>query len=803
MDNHESPNSEFHIDDLTWREQDILNLLAERLTNREIAERLFLAESSVKDYVGRIIKKLYVKNRRQAVERAKELGLFDADTKTIAGEQQPRLPSSLTPFIGRKRELEEIRQQLIRTRLLTLTGPGGMGKTRLALKTAENASSDYHDGCFFVSLAPIHSVNYIVQSIAEAVNFPFPTSEDPKQQLIRYLQKKNLLLVMDNFEHLLDGAEIVGEILQDTTDVKILVTSRERLNLQSETSLGIEGIQVERGADEEDNEAVKLFLQSASRVRPGFGPTPDELIQIEKICQFVGGMPLAIELAASWLHVLSVDEIDGELRKGLDILESEVRDVPERHRSIRAVFDQSWSLMDKKEREILMRLSVFRGGFTREAAEQVAGASLKQIAGLVNKSILRHDPHAGRLEIHELLRQYGEEKLEETPLASDSTKKTYAAYYADFMQEKWRQIQGPEQLSMLSEVEADIENIRSAWRFHLENRDALQMEKFIYSFWRVYWVRGWIHSAVELFGDGVVALTQSKGDSKTEAVRAVAMAFQGYFITWEGLAGDGYKLIKESIQILERLGDPIGLAFAYNSLTLAAYYTDRVVEQREAALHVLRFAESSDDKWMLGYGLWLASLAEYRMKNYEETKRLVDASLKVYEEINNIIGLAACYTTLGQLAVNNGEYAEAKSYHTRSLQLSKKSNFDWFASNAIKYLGEVALMTNDTSEAEKYLVQSLKTAYDLGLERDIANLLYDFASLRAEQNRLEEGVELISLLLQQPASHLARLGGGRIRDRAKALLSDIEGRLSKEKYEAVLQRGELLNLEEVILELFG
>jgi predicted ATPase len=746
--------------------------------------------------VGKILKKLYVKNRRQAVERAKEFGILGGDALNFS-TRKTNLPSSMTPFIGRSGELGEIRQQLGKTRLLTLTGPGGMGKTRLALKTAEDAVDDFKDGCFFVSLAPIGSVDHIVQTIAEAVNFPIPTNEDPKHQLLRYLQKKNLLLIMDNFEHLMNGAGIVSEILQNTSGVKVLATSRERLNLKSETALSIVGM------SEGNKDAVALFLQSGSKAQPGFEPSPDELNQVENICRSLGGMPLAIELAASWLHVLSVNEIYDELQKGLDILETEVRDAPERHRSIRTVFEQSWSLLNENEQEIFICLSVFRGGFTREAAEQVARASLRQIAGLVNKSILRHDPNTGRLEIHELLRQYGEEKLEETPHASNSTKKTYAAYYADFMQEKWRQIQGPEQISMLAEIEADIENVRSAWRFHLENKDALQMEKFLYSFWRVFWVRGWIHSAVELFRDGVVALTPIKGDSKTEAVRAVAMAFQGYFMSWEGLAGDGYKLIKESIQILERLDEPIGLAFAYNSMTLAAYYTDRTVEQRNAALHFLRFAESSDDKWSLGDGLWLASIAEFRMKNYQESKRLVDASLKAHEEIDNIIGLAACYASLGQLAMNNGDYPEAKKYYTRCLQLAKMSNLDWFASNAIKYLGENALLTNNTSEAEEYLVQSIQTAYDLGLERDIANLLYDFANLRAAQNRLEEGVELISLLLQQPASHLARLGGGLISDRAKELLSELEKKLAQEKFEAALKRGESLDMDKVVLGLLG
>ena len=213
MDKHESPSSKLYVDDLTWREQDILNLLAERLSNREIAERLFLAENSVKDYVGKILKKLYVKNRRQAVERAKELGIL-GEERDIISTRKTNLPSSATPFIGRTGELEQISLQLGKTRLLTLTGPGGMGKTRLALKTAEDMVDNFRDGCFFVSLAPIRSVDQIVQSIAEAVNFPLPTNEDPKYQLIRYLQKKNLLLVMDNFEHLLEGAVIVSEILE-------------------------------------------------------------------------------------------------------------------------------------------------------------------------------------------------------------------------------------------------------------------------------------------------------------------------------------------------------------------------------------------------------------------------------------------------------------------------------------------------------------------------------------------------------------------------------------------------------------
>jgi len=796
MDDHESPSSEVQADDLTWRERDILNLLAERLTNREIAERLYLAESTVKDYVGRILRKLYVKNRRQAVRRAIDLGIFDANQKTIA-KPKINLPAPSTPFIGRRDELEGIKGHLKKTRLLTLSGPGGMGKTRLALKVAEEIADEFQDGSFFVSLAPIRSVAHIVQAVAEAVNFPLPTHEEPKHQLLRYLRKKNLLLVMDNFEHLMDGAGIVSEILQNTSAVKVLATSRERLNLKSETVLSIAGM------DEANNDAIALFLQSGDKVRPGFEPSPDELSKIENIRQFVGGMPLAIELAASWLHVLSVNEISNELKEGLEILETEARDAPERHRSIRAVFDQSWSLLDKSEQEIFMRLSIFRGGFTREAAGQVAKASLGQIAGMVNKSMLRHDPNKGRLEIHDLLRQYAQEKLESTPQASDSTKVAYTAYYADFMQEKWQQLRGPEQISALKEIEADIENVRAAWRYYLDEKDALQLQKFLHGFWMIYWVRGWFRGAIELFADGVDALAQAESDSDLQAVRAVSMGHLGTFMSWVGLADEGYKLAREGIEILEKFERPIELAFAYHGLTLPAYYLDRPAEEKEAAQSYLKIVETSNDKWLLAYGLWLLNLAEYRLKNYAESKRLVEASLKLSNEIDDTINSALCFTSFGGHAIKDEDYTAAKEYFTRCLQLSKQLNFYWLASNARKYLGQIALATNDIPGAQEYLTQSLGIAYELGLDRDIANHLYDFASLRVSQNKLEEGLELLSLLLQQPASHLSRSEGGRIRDRAKALLANLENELSQETYMAALKRGELLELDDVVVELVG
>lgn len=261
-------------EDLTWREQDILALLSEHLSNREIANQLHIAESTVKDYVGEILSKLYVKNRREAVERANALGLLERESK-IDSTTPTNLPAESTPFVGRKDELTAILDRLREVRLLTLTGPGGIGKTRLALKAAEQATGDFQDGCFFVSLAPIQSVEDIIQTVAEAVRFPIATQEDPQHQLLRYLRKKQLLLILDNFEHLLAGAKFVSEILQAAPAVKILVTSRERLNLQSETVLAVGSMSVPHQVGSEDSlnyDAITLFMQSARKVRAQSSP---------------------------------------------------------------------------------------------------------------------------------------------------------------------------------------------------------------------------------------------------------------------------------------------------------------------------------------------------------------------------------------------------------------------------------------------------------------------------------------------------------------------------------------------------
>jgi predicted ATPase/DNA-binding CsgD family transcriptional regulator len=805
MDNHDLSSDEVHVDDLTWREHDILNLLAQRLTNREIAQRLHLAESTVKDYVGNILGKLYVKNRRQAVERAKALGLLESSRETVVSPAT-NLPAETTPFIGREDELAEIKKYLSETNLLTLTGPGGIGKTRLALKTAADMAEEFDHGSFFVSLAPIHSVEHIVQTIAEAVRFPLATQEDPQHQLLRYLQKRQLLLVIDNFEHLLDGTSVVSEILQVAPAVKILATSRERLNLQTETYLTVGGMGFPKQVPSEDagkNDAIALFIQSACKVHPGFDPSHDHIGQIIKICQIVEGMPLAIELAAAWLHILNVDEIVEELEKGLDILSTEARDAPKRHRSIHAVFNHSWSMLDPSEQEIFKYLSVFRGGFTREAAQKVSGASLQQLAGLVNKSFLSHDLDSGRFEVHELLRQYAQEQLGETPEASVSAHEAHATYFASFMQQRGEDLKGSRQMQALSEIEVDIENVRAAWRYDLGQRNVPQLWQFIHGLWNVYYIRWWNHAGMELFAEAARVLQQGEQDEESATLGALAMAYQAYFMAWLGLADQGYELAKGSVDILQHLNYPKALFFAYYSICLNAYFHNWLKAETNVINKLLEIATQLEDKWLFANALFAASWFALLMKNYAEAKKLAETNLRLYEEVGDMINLTTPLLILGNVALARGEHEEARGYYLRSLKISEETGFYYALQTSSKYLGKVSTSMGEIAEARNYLRQSLTISKEIGFVRDVINLIYEFARLRVAQKNPEHAVELLALVIQHPDSKQLRWLEGSIRDSANALLSKLEDELSHETFAAALKRGQELELDEVVADLIG
>jgi predicted ATPase len=377
-------------------------------------------------------------------------------------------------------------------RLVTIVGPGGMGKTRLALAWAENqvhfqngrangsTAHPYKHGINFLNLAPLEKADLIIPTLANSLNFPLQKSSDretrtPRQQILDYLCQKQMLLLFDNFEHLLDGADLIVDILESTQNVKILVTSRERLNLREEQIYPIQGLEFpdwETPQDAAEYTAVQLFLQSARRNLPDFTLTGgDDLTYLARICRLVVGMPLAIELAAAWVEMLSLEAIAAEIQQGLDILETELRDVPPRQRSIRATIDYSWQKLTDSEKEIFIKLSVFRGGFTREAAQAVAGANLRQLAHLQNKSLIQVDRSGHRFQLHELLRQYAAEKLNREVEINEAINGRHAHYYAQLLIDQEPRLFGPNEEEALNQLELERDNIDIAWQWLVDHQE--------------------------------------------------------------------------------------------------------------------------------------------------------------------------------------------------------------------------------------------------------------------------------------------------------------------------------------------
>jgi predicted ATPase len=711
------------------------------------------------------------------------------------------LPAQPTAFIGREIELAEAKRLLANTRLLTFTGPGGIGKTRLALKIAGDMIDQFNDGASFVNLAAIRTPAHIIQIIAEALEFPLSTQEEPDDQLLRYLRNRQFLLVMDNFEHLLDGASVVSKILQAATRVKVLATSREKLELRGETVIGVAGLNFPETGQSDDllaNDAIELFVQSAQRTLPGFELSDTDLAHATHICQMVQGMPLAIELATAWLDTLSFEEIADELRRSLDILSTEMRDVPARHRSIRAAFDHSWSLIDETEREAFMQISVFRGGFTRDAAQHVAGASLELLAALVGKSLVRHDPNRGRFEIHELMRQYAQERLEQSPQARVAVHEAHASYYASFMSSRWDHLRDGRQIAALEEIDADIENVRTAWRYCMDQNDASRLRLFIHSIRLVYTIRGWNYAGFELFSDAVEAIDPAPVDEQAEALRAMALAYQGFFMAWLGLAEQGIDLARQGADTLRRLNRPEDLALALDGLTLCARYLDLHVEFEEASRELLQLAMETDDQWLKSFSLFLASTLAAERRDHVEAGRLAELSLGISEERDDSIVSLYALSVLGAVAFNLGDYGKAKEYYLRFLSTSERVGYRWGIENSSKYLGHVALAMNSFDEAESYFHQSLLIAEEIGLGRDTINLLYEFARVRVAQNLEERAVELLGLVLGHPASRQARFGEGRIQDSAQSLLDTLVEKLPPDTYAAAMQRGKAMKLDEVV-----
>jgi predicted ATPase/predicted amidohydrolase len=648
------------------------------------------------------------------------------------------LPAQPTAFVGREQELEETTRLLAdpSCRLITLTGHGGVGKSRLAAQIACDQVQAFPDGVYFVPLAPIGSVEHITSTVADALSFPLSGRQNPKQQLLNFLREKQMLLLMDNFEHVLEGAQLVADILQGAPKVKVLATSRERLNLRGEWTLEVCGLQVPPARDADGAEtysAVQLFVEGARRVRSSFTVDDVERQEVVRICRAVEGMPLAIELASSWVRALTCREILEEIETGLDFLATTARDVPERHRSLRAVFEHSWSLLPDAERDALMRLSLFRGGFQRDAAGKVAGTSLMVLSELVDRSLLRWDP-SRRYGMHELLRQYAEAKMGEEPSCLRETRDRYCSYYTTFLREREELLWGLEQREALSDIAEEIENIRRAWNWAVEEEHWDELNGALAGLSRFYDVRGRFNEAYDALTaveERVRSADQEMLPPEAALLRGRGLARLGFFSHRLGRYDEAEEQLRASLDKLRGIGATKETPPALRGLGSVARLRGSFAEAKRLYEESLAVAEAEGSR--LGVVLSLAGLGHVarQLGEYDEAKRFHERCLAIHEEMGDLRGKAVCSMNMANVSQALGNYAEAARHYRETLEVAEEINDRRLAASALNNLGTVESRLGEYEEARRLYRQCLSMSKELGDRRLVAFSLSNLGSVAA------------------------------------------------------------------------
>lgn len=615
------------------------------------------------------------------------------------------LPGNLTPFIGRQADLDAMLDlfQDPSVRLVTILGVGGVGKTRFALELAGILRDQFQNGAVFIPLAQLGTAAELLPALAEKLGVQLPPGGDLLQAVQDYLANQDMLLVLDNFEHLLDGAILIQDLLAAGAQVRVLVTSREKLSLECENLYRLQGLALpptDSPQNMKEFDAVRLFLQKAKQARPGFSLNAENMPAVLRICQLVDGLPLGILLAAAWVEYFSPAEIAKQVGSSLDFLTRELRGAPPRHASLRAVFDSSYKQLDAHQKTIFRKLAVFWGGFNLAAAEAVAGADLRTLISLADKSLLWRDPASGCYDMHELLRQYASEELAASG-ESEPILAAHASYYTKFVYQREPQMKSHAQAKALDEIQADFENIRQAWSRVIEKRDFSAAHAMLPGLYAFCDMRSRFYEGEAIFRLGSEGLAPQMGEFPTTAWALALLSWYDMrtyierFETYKEITSKAQNCLDQAIAI----HDPEGMTF---SLVLLG-----------------AIAEDQGD-------------FESAIRNYEEGLQTYPALDDVYW-VNMRIGL--CYQAAQ-------EYPLAIRAFQVCLERGKETGERVKTGWSLLNIGDTQLLQGNPSKAEWYLGQACVLFEEIGTKIGVLWSKYSLSRTAINLGNLTRAREL-------------------------------------------------------------
>jgi len=673
------------------------------------------------------------------------------------------LPLQLTSFVGREKEILEAKRPLLGDRFVTLTGPGGTGKTRLGLQVAAELLELFPDGVWMVEFAAISDAALVPQTVAAVLGIRESSGRPIMTLLTEYLRSKEILLILDNCEHLLSAcAQLVDLLLQACPNLCILATSREALDIPGEVTLRVPSLSIpdiqrfEPAEALTQYESVRLFVERAELIQPGFALNHSNALSIAQICRRLDGIPLAIELAVARVKVMNVEQVALRLDDRFRLLTGGSRTALPRHQTLRALIDWSFDLLSDMERILFRRLSVFSGGCTLEAAEAICtGEGIEQyeildlLTQLVNKSLVipdRESEHETRYRLLETIRQYARDKLFEAG-KGDSVRERHLEYYLKLSERAEPELRGRHQAAWLNRLEKEVDNIRAALEWSVEDQPglAMRMASALLWFWHIRSRKSegieWLDRALNAHTDGRVTTPSSESEA---LVRGKALNVVGSLLVMHGNPQKGDELANESLQLHRALGPAgrPGTAHALWNLAQGCSHRENFEQAQELSEQGLAIFRELGDKF--GMAQCLDNLGSHRMMkgDYHNAKVIWEEDLALRREIADRDGIGWVLTCLAELAFWQGNHEQAMNLYTDGQNAFRDVGNKWAVSMTISGMGSIMLAQGDFDRATQLYEDALAFGRDMGDLNAIAGRRYDLARVAWSKGDYERAARL-------------------------------------------------------------